>query len=147
MAVLGAYGFAQRATIAVTVQPAYVGVSVSPSSVNYGVLPFGATSWGQAVTATNTGNGQANLSIVGADATGGGNTWTLAANTGNEAYSHDYSTDNGNTWTALTTSAQPLAGNVAPGGNMSFQLRLRMPTASASTAEHSMSVTVMAAMP
>ncbi len=145
---VGTYGFAQSATVNVTVQPAYVGVSVSPSSIDYGVLPWSATSTAQAVTATNTGNWPANLTILGDDARDVDNhTWTLSASPGSEQYTHEFSTDGGANWTALTKQAQGLASNVGAGQSAPFQLRLKMPTGSASTKAHSTTVTVMASMP
>lgn len=131
--------------INVTVTPAWVGVSVDPSTVDYDVVALGGSAVSGTVYATNTGNSSANFSISGADATATGSTWTLSPTNGASQYVHAYSTD-GSPYTPLTTGGQILASGVGGGGSQAFTLQITMPTSTASNDPHSTTVTVVATM-
>jgi len=72
-------------TIGASVTVQEIAVSVSPTSVNYGTLPFETSKRSDALavpvtfTATNDGNIDVDLKVRGADATFTGGSWTIQA--------------------------------------------------------------------
>ncbi|MEX2515112.1 MAG: hypothetical protein WD335_03215 [Candidatus Paceibacterota bacterium] len=130
------YSFTTAATISIT---------VSDGSIDYGGVQAGNTndtiSLGDTQTVTNTGDVTIDLNIVGQDTAC---PWTLAATAGTDQYVHEFSTDSGGVWTALTTTNQTLATGIAAAGTQDFDLQLTSPTDSSCDTEQSVDVTVQA---
>jgi hypothetical protein len=74
-------------TVSATVSVQAISVSVDPTSIDYGTLPFETTQRSDLLptpitfTATNDGNVNEDFSLRGTDATGTGFTWTLVQGT------------------------------------------------------------------
>ena len=149
---------ADTAPVSATVTPKNISVSVSPTSVNYGILALSTsnasrtTATSSTFTATNNGNVTEKFDIRGTNATGDV-TWTLnydPANTGTvgaNQYVHRY--DEGSTFTdgeakALSTSYLTLKTGVGTGSNAQFVLEMNMPTGTTGYGEKSSTVTVLA---
>lgn len=149
---------ATTGTVAATVTPLNISVAVSDGAVAYGVLTLSSseetTSGGVDDTqiATNDGNVAEDFNISSTDATGG-TTWTLAGTPGADQYSHSFCTsgggapdpcDSGASWSALSTSYNPLATAVATSGTQRFDLKLDTPTSSTDYVQKSITVTIQA---
>ncbi len=126
---------------------AIISVSVSNGAVTYSfVAPGGSkntTSSGLNNTQTLTNNG----SLAEDFNIKGQNTacpWTLSATSGTDQYVHEFSTNGGTNWTALTTSYQTLATNISTNGTQNFDLRLTTPTSTNCYSQQSVDVTIQA---
>lgn len=132
-----------------------ISITASDGSISYGILNTNTakdtTSGGlnDTQTATNNGGQAEDFNIKGQSSA----SWTLAGSAGSEQYKHEFCTsgsgspdpcDSGPTWTALTTSYQSLATNIAASGTKKFDLKVTTPTSTAATAQQSVSVTVQA---
>jgi hypothetical protein len=151
---------ADTGTVNATVTGQVISVSVSPSSFDYGVVPFstsnttvsqkdiGTTGLNTGLTATNDGNVAEDLKIQGADATGGSTNWALVSSLGATVNQYVHAFNAGTTLsspTALTTGLQSLgAGNVAASGSQAFVLQITMPLSGSDPAQHSTTTTVVA---
>src|SRR3989338_8572623 len=136
---------ADTASVAATVTVQNISVSVSDGTVTYGTLAAGASTSTLASglndlqTATNNGNVNENFNIRGQNT---GCPWTLASSVGANTYKHEFSKDNGSTWTAaLTTSNQSLATSVATSTSQTFDLQITTPTSSTCYGQQSVDVT------
>lgn len=133
-----------ESTVTATVTPGVVSVSVSPTSVDYGTVVLGATDavpTPPTFDATNNGTVLEDFDIRGANTTD----WTLVSTApGTDQYRHEASPDAFTTTLVLTTSNQPLAGNVAASGVVTVSLRLDAPSDSSVTTQQSAQVTVVA---
>lgn len=149
---------ATTGTVAATVTPQNISVSVTDGSVSYGTLALSSsqdtTSGGlnDTQTATNDGNVAEDFNIKSTDATGG-TTWTLAGTIGANQYKHSFCTsgsgspdpcDAGPTWSAMTTSYAALGTNIAASGTNKFDLKLDTPSSVADYVQKSITVTVQA---
>lgn len=140
---------ASTGTVAATVTPMKISVSVTSGTVAYGTLDISstkdttATGLNDTQTATNDGNVAEDLNIESTDATGGTN-WTLAATPGADQYEHDFSTNSGTSWAAMSTSYASLATNVAATGTKDFDLKIHTPTSTSDYVQKSITVTVQA---
>ena len=146
-------------TIEIYYTPPAVSVTLDQETFDYGIMNNNTASstlalWaGVGITATN-GDVIANFSIYGADTTGGGSGWTLAAdNTGNN-YIHKFCNDTDDDCTSpptnystLTTSPQDLKLNVGPAGTIAFQLQITTPQTPTDVSVQSAVVTVQASAP
>lgn len=134
---------------------AVISVTVSDGSVTYGTLAINTskdtTSGGTNNTqiATNAGDVAEDLNIKGQSSAN----WTLAGSAGSEQYVHSFcKTGSGSpdpcdaspTWTALTTSYQSLATNIAASGTQRFDLKITTPTSTSATSQQSVDVTIQA---
>lgn len=132
-----------------------VSISITDGAVAYGTLATNistdTTSGGLNDTqvATNDGDTAEDFNIKGQDSAN----WTLAGAAGSEQYAHFFCIggsgspdpcDTGPTWTALTTSYSSLATNIAATGNKRFDLKLTTPTATSTTSQQSVNITVQA---
>ncbi|MDP2671629.1 MAG: hypothetical protein Q8P13_04210 [bacterium] len=151
---------ADTGTVAATVTPQSISVTVTDGSVAYGTVDLSST---QATTsgglddtqvATNNGNVAEDFNITSTNATGG-TAWTLASTIGTDQYKHSFCTAGGGspdpcdstpTWTAITTagSYQSLSTNVAASGTTRFDLQLSTPSSVADYVQKSITVTVQA---
>lgn len=149
---------ANTGTVAATVTPQNISVTVSDGSVAYGTLDLSSskdtTSSGvnDSQTATNDGNVAEDFNITSTDATGG-TTWTLAATIGANQYKHSFCTTGGGspdpcdatpTWSAMTTSYSSLASNIAASGTSKFDLKIDTPSSVSDYVQKSITVTVQA---
>lgn len=149
---------ASTGTVAATVTPQNISVSVSDGSVAYGTLDLNATkdttSSGVDDTqvATNDGNVAEDFNIRSTDALGG-TTWTLAGAAGADQYTHAVCTsgsgtpdpcDTSATWTNMTTNYTSLATNISSSGTNKFDLKLGTPTSSSDYVQKTITVTVQA---
>lgn len=132
-------------TITYTAAPT-ISVTVSDGSVGYGYISSGSTEettssgLNDTQTATNNGDVAEDFSIKGQDSTN----WTLGASAGSEQYVHEFSTNSGGAWTALTTSNQSLVSNVAASGTQDFDLRITPPSSTSNFTQQDVSVTITA---
>ncbi len=143
---------AQEESVSVTLQLAEVSISLSPGTVDYGIVQLGSTNnkpiddpW---IVAANTGTAWVEMSIKGDDTDdGGGGGWTLAGSAGVETYVHKFGVG-GVGYTPLSTSYDGLGSyvSIAPLAIIGFKLQMDGPTSSSSLAVQSTSVTVMATM-
>ena len=139
---------ADTAQVSCTVTAQNIAVSISDGSIAYGTIALNSSEstldLSDTQTVSNDGNVAENFSVEGADASGSSVTWTLSTAPGSDAFEHEFSNDGGTGWTALTTSYQTLASNIAASATTSLDLRIDMPTATTDYSEHSTTVTVMA---
>lgn len=125
-----------------------ISVVVVDGTVSYGTVALGASEDTTASGlndiqhAVNNGTGTQNFNIKGQNATGGGCTWTLASSAGSDQYVHEFSTNGGTDWVALTTSYRLLASGVAVNGTQDFDLRITLPTSSVCYNQQNVDVTV-----
>lgn len=160
VAFFGITSAATTGTVAATVTPQNISVAVSDGAVAYGTIDLSSskdtTSGGVNDTqvATNDGNVAEDFNVLSSDATGG-TTWTLAGTVGANQYKHSYCTsgsgtpdpcDTGATWSALSTSYNPLSSNVAVSGTQRFDLKLDTPTTSSDYVQKSITVTIQAVL-
>ncbi|MFA6307196.1 MAG: hypothetical protein WC639_05320 [Patescibacteria group bacterium] len=138
---------------------AVVSITLDQSSFAYGTIDVNAASstlslWGGAgITATN-GSAIADFDIYGANSTGSGSGWTLAANNTSNNYIHKFCNDTDNNCTspptnysALTASPALLKSSVAADGTVVFQLEITTPAAPTDTSTQSAAVTIQASEP
>jgi len=142
--------FSAEDTVTCTVSAYLVSVTVTDGDVIYGALEVGTSKstldLTDTQTATNDGTVTEDFDIKSTDATrGGGTTWTLVTGTpGNNEFKHEFSTDSGSSWTAMTTSYASLATSVGTSSSEEFDLQITMPGSTDDYAEHSITVTVLA---
>jgi competence protein ComGC len=145
-------------TVAATVTPQNISVSVTDGTVSYGTVDLSSsqntTSGGldDTQTATNDGNVAEDFNIESTNATGG-TAWTLAGTIGLNQYKHSFCTagsgspdpcDTGPTWTAMTTSYQALGSNISASGTKKFDLKIDTPSSVSDFVQKSITVTVQA---
>ena len=139
-------GTGGQGLIVITYSPIIISVTVTDGVVSYGTLPAGGSSdttssgLNDLQTATNDGTVTQNFNIKGQNS---GN-WTLAASAGSEQYVHQFSTNAGSNWTALTTSYQTLGTSIAASGTKTFDLKVTVPTSTSSYTQQSIDVMVQA---
>ena len=143
-------------TVTATVTVLYSSISLNRESFAYGSMNSNTASstltlWsGAGIIATNNG-GTSSFDIYGANTTGSGTGWTLAAdNTGNN-YIHKFcndTVDNCTTpptsYTALTGTPATLDASVANTETVAFQLQIITPTTPTDFSQQSAVVTVQA---
>jgi len=135
---LSAEGVEETVTATVTGQS--VSMTVSPTSIDYGTVPFESSQSSLAAaggpitfTATNTGNVNEDFLVRGTDATGSGFTWTLqngafacGSPTNNNKFRHSVAPVS-QPAIFLTTADDFLATAVAPAGSQPFNSEIYMP--------------------
>jgi hypothetical protein len=117
--------------------------------ITFGVQPAGATVVSEFETVRVT-NGPADLSLRTTLFTDGADsTWALGTEPGEDTVVWAFSSDGGASWTRFTEadSLVALAEGVVSGATVDILFRLTMPTSTASTAEHSVTVTIVAMEP
>jgi hypothetical protein len=125
-------------TISATVSGQSVSMTVSPTSIDYGTVPFETSRTSLAApggpvtfVATNTGNVTEDFLVRGTNATGSGFTWTLdsgpiACPNNLNQFRHSV-TPASQSSVFLTTADDTLSGNIAASGNKSFTSEIYMP--------------------
>ncbi|MGC8851865.1 MAG: hypothetical protein ACP5PR_02105 [Minisyncoccia bacterium] len=137
---------ADTATVAATVTVQNISVSVSDGTVNYGILPLNTTKstcdLSDTQTLTNNGNVAENFNIKGQNS----NNWNLGTTPGTDVYVHKFATSScpWTSGTALTTSYQTAATNVAPNATSTLNLQINTPTATSYYNQQDVSVIVQA---
>ncbi len=139
---------ATTGTVAATVTVQNVSVSIGDGSIAYGTLAnntSAGTNGSDTQTATNNGNVAEDITIKGSNT---GN-WTLGATASTDQYVHKFCTATCGSaptnYTALTTSYQALATNLAASGTQTFDLYLTTPNPTTVYTQQSVDVTVLAA--
>ncbi len=143
---------ATTADVSATVTSQLISVTVADGSVAYGVLNADTNqdtvTLSDTQTATNNGNVPENFSIRSSDATSGGTNWNLAASTGTDEFTHEFSIDSGSNWIAFNvdniTYSSMSSSVAASGGTDNFDLRIKTPVSSTDNDEHTITVTVLA---
>lgn len=152
---------ADTGAVSATVTPKNISVSVSPTSVSYGILALSAsdasrtTALSGTFTVSNDGNVTETFNIKGTNATGGGGdtTWTLNSSpaatgtVGANQYVHRY--DEGASFTdgeaaALSTGYLLLKSGIAASGTANSVLQMNMPTSTTGNGLRTSTVTVQA---
>lgn len=114
-------------------------------AVAYGTIVAGGTkttiTLGDTQTAKNDGNAAEDFNIKGQNTAC---PWTLAATAGTDQYVHEFSTNGGTNYTALTTSYQALISNIAVNGTQNVDLRITTPTSTNCYTQQSASITIQA---
>lgn len=127
---------------------AVASVTIEDGVVEYGVVPTSgtkdtlATDLNDKQHAGNNGTGALMLEIQGQNS---GN-WTLSDTIGSETYKHEFSTDNGINWTALSTSFVNLDTGLADGQTQDFDLRITLPSSTIYYTSQTVDVTVQATL-
>jgi hypothetical protein len=151
---------ASTSTVAATVTPQNISVTVTDGTVAYGTVDLSSskdtTSGGldDSQTATNDGNVAEDFNITSTNATGG-TAWTLAGTIGANQYKHSFCTagsgspdpcDASPTWNAITTAGnyQPLGTNISASGTKKFDLKLDTPSSTSDYVQKSITVTIQA---
>jgi hypothetical protein len=123
--------------VSATVSAQAVAISVTPDSIDYGVVPFAdsrksntAEAGNVTFTATNEGNVPSNFAVRGAHATGDGFQWNIqqgllgCPSTTQNQYRHRV--DPGTIFLTHNTN-QVLQSNVAPDGEVPFTTEIYLP--------------------
>lgn len=137
---------ATTGTVTATVTAQNISISVADGGISYGTLALAsskdttASGLNDTQTATNTGNVAEDFTIKGSNSAD----WTLGATSASEQYVHQFSTNSGSVWTALTTSDQSLASNISSSGTKQFDLKITVPTSTAATGAENVDVTITA---
>lgn len=141
---------ADTGVVTATVTAQNVSVTVADGTVSYGIVVLNTSKSTTAgdlndlQTATNNGNVAEDLNIKGQDTAA----WTLTASAGANQYTQKFCISSCTTYptnyTALTTSYQTLATNIATSGTRTFDLGLTTPTSTSSYTSQSVDVTVQA---
>jgi hypothetical protein len=158
----GGIGATGRIILTYTVDPGCdyepnVSVSVSDGNINYGILSVNTSKstapsdLNDVQTATNNGDVVVNLNIRGQNAGGGGCTWVLTADNGDDQYVHKFCNETDSdcsspptNYNSLTTNNQTLKNGVAVDGGVDFHLEIITPTLSSCFGEQSVNVIVQA---
>lgn len=141
--------------VTATVTPEQISISFwsgTPTTVNYGTLPFGVTDRAPvgdpAIKVWNSGTVQEDFGIRGANATAvGGSPWVLESAPGQDKYTHKFCAgSHPGVFTPLTDSALANkitgAGGISPNQNTDFMLRFSMPTSATTYTSNQYSTTV-----
>jgi hypothetical protein len=123
-----------------------ISVTVNDGEIDYGEIDLGGSKstvdLNDTQIVTNSGSGVLDFNIRGYNALA----WTLDTTSSSNHYVHEFATDGGTVWTALTLNYQSLVTNVAQGATVDFDLRLTIPTETSSTSQD-VYVTVQAVPP
>lgn len=134
---------AAEQSVTATVTPQVLSVTVSPTSIDYGILDVSTATTSSEITATNNGNVTEKFNIRGSNSTN----WTLStASIGTDVFMHEFSTDVGyTTWAPLaTTTYATLAPSIATSNSDLFKLKFKMPSVTTATSTQTTTVTVQA---
>lgn len=116
--------------------------------VAYGTMPAGTSKstidLSDTQTARNDGTITENLNIRGQDTSC---PWTLSGTAGADQYVHEFSTNGGGNWTALTTSYQTLATSVAADGTQNVDMRVTVPTSTDCYGSQAVDIVIQAVSP
>ena len=102
---------------------------------------------GDTQTVQNDGNVNEDFGIKSSDAASAGTPWNLAASTGTDQFTHEFSTNSGSSWTdfnADNNTYSSISSAIVPTNTDDFDLQIKTPTSSTDTLEHTITVTVLA---
>jgi len=138
---------ANTATVTATVTVQNISLTVSDGAIAYGTLAQNSTKstcdLSDTQTVTNNGNVAETFNIMGSNSAN----WTLGATPGSDIYVHKFATSSCPvTWggTALTTSYQTMATNIAANATTTLNLQINTPNPSTVFTQQSVDVTVQA---
>ncbi len=149
---------ATTGTVAATITPQNISVSVTDGVVAYGTMDLNSSkdttsaSANDTQTATNDGNVAEDFNIRSTDAIGG-TPWTLAGSVGANQFTHSFCTSGSGTpdpcdatptWAAMTTSYAALGSNIAASGTNKFDLKIDTPSSTSDYVQKSITVTIQA---
>lgn len=133
----------------VTVQNIAVELDGTDGAVAYGTMAVGTSRTTLEIGSTdtervkNSGNLTEKLRIKGDNTTGC--VWTLGAATGvGDTYVHQFSTNRGSSFTAMTLAYQDLVASIGVGISQTVDLMIKVPTSSSCYTEATAGVTVLA---
>lgn len=138
----GAYSSAletstSSATVSVTI--------TTDGAIAYGTIIAGGTkttiTLADTQTAKNDGDVAEDFNIKGQNTAC---PWTLTATSATDQYVHEFSTNGGTNYTALTTSYQALATNIAVNGTQNVDLRITTPTSTNCFTQQSADIIIQA---
>jgi len=114
-----------------SVQPSFLGLTITDGSVAWGTLSLGATSTtislGESQTITNLSTEGINLAIKGSDS----NSWALTTSTPTtDEFQQDFSFDNLSSTIALTTNYNSGVETLSQDSTTTLDFALQMPTGS-----------------
>jgi len=141
---------ATEGSVSATVTSQLISLTVEDGGVAYSVLDADTLQntiiLGDTQTASNSGNVTENFAIRSTDAVSAGTDWNLEVTTGTDQYTHEFSIDNGSSYTFFpaNNSNTTLVNGVGVGGNQNFDLRIKTPVVSTDVLEHTITVTVQA---
>lgn len=113
--------------VTVTITATALDVSVTPGNWAIGSISEGGTPdtvVGDPFVAKNNRNASENLTINVAGSTN----WTVGSDAGADQFAMKFSTDNGTSWTEITTAGVTLVSNLGAQQQQSFDLQLLAPT-------------------
>jgi hypothetical protein len=128
---------------------AVVSITISDGVVSYGTVAVNTSrntctgGLNDAQTVTNNGNVAEDFTIKGSNSAN----WTLGASAGSNQYMHEFKNGSCSTFTggtALTTTDQTFATNIAASGTATLNLQLTSPSSTTSYVQQSVNVTVTA---
>jgi len=137
---------ANTATVTATVTVQNISLTVSDGSITYGTIAQNSSKstcdLSDTQTVTNNGNVAETFNIKGQNSAN----WTLAATAGSDQYVHKFATSScpWTSGTALTTSYQTMATNVAVNATTTLNLQITTPNPSTVYTQQSVDVTVEA---
>lgn len=115
-------------------------------TINYGLLEAGGNKssiqLGTTPVVQNSGTVAEDFYIQGANTAC---PWTLSDTAGNGTYKHEYSSNGGSNWTALTTvGEQVLVSNIAASATQNLDLRITVPTVSSCYTQQNAGIVITA---
>jgi len=131
--------------VVLTAEPAYLGMSVTPETHNFGLLQASQSSYtsGGTFVLTNDGSVLCDVNVSGADMIGGETTWVLGAAPGDAIYSMYINMGEGFD-TSVLAAPTKIVSTLLRQGSASFDLQLLAPTSNLGTDVLEGSITVTA---
>ena len=143
---LGVVSFAGTTdTVTATVTAANISVRVEDGTVAYGTLATSGTAntatLSQTQSAGNDGNATADLDAQGANSTN----WTLGSAIASETFTHEISTDGGTLYDKLNNASYiGMKASQSAATTQTFDLKITVPSSTASFGQQSATVTIQA---
>jgi len=135
--------------ITVTVTPKLVSLTISDTSVSYGVVSLGVGKTAPSdhpITVTNSGNVTEDFDIEGDSATTTGGSWGLVSGSpvANQ-FKHSFALGPAfDSFTALTTGFGNFVDGVAASGTQDFKLKIEMPSSTSVYGQYTTKVELLA---
>ena len=128
--------------------PVYSVTMSANGTISYGAIPASGSkntvTLGTTPVVQNDGNTVEDIKIKGQNTSC---PWALSGSIGTDQYKHEFSTNGGSSYTALTTSYQTLVSGISSTSTQNADLRITVPSASSCTTSQSVDVTIMAVAP
>lgn len=136
--------------ITVTVTPKLVSLTLSDTSIDYGIVSVGVgkTATSGTVTVTNSGNVSEDFDIEGDSATTAGGSWSLVSGSGSPGvnqFKHSFALGPSfDPFTVMTTGYGDFANSVAASTGKDFKLKIDMPSSTSVYGQYTTSVEFLA---